>query len=55
MFYKNDNGKWFKGNEVHFPDGTVLNSENKIEKDGWFWSDTQPADYVEETIMQSTI
>ena len=46
MFYKYENGEWLSGNEIHFPDGTVLNSENKESKDGWFWSENEPEDYA---------
>jgi hypothetical protein len=48
MFYKFENGEWFKGNEIHFPDGTILNKDNQIEKDGWKWYDVQP--YEDEII-----
>ena len=42
MFYKLENGIWLSGNTIHFPDGTVLNSENKESKDGWEWMDEPP-------------
>jgi len=47
MFYKFDNGEWFKGIEVHFPDGTILNHDNKIEKDGWKWFDEAPKEFID--------
>lgn len=48
MFYKkNDDGSWLSGNNIHFPDGTVLSKDNKIEKDGWFWSDEPPQEYLD--------
>lgn len=47
MFYKkDDNENWYSGNNIHFPDGTILNKDNKIEKDGWFWSDEEPQEYL---------
>jgi hypothetical protein len=47
MFYKkNDDDTWQVGNEIHFPNGTILNNENKIEYDGWFWSDDEPMEYT---------
>lgn len=46
MFYKFENGEWLSGNTVHLPDGTILNSENKEFKDGWFWSENEPEDYT---------
>ena len=48
MFYKFDNGEWLKGNKIYFPDGTILSSSNKIEKDGWQWYHEQP--YKDEII-----
>ena len=42
MFYKFENGEWLSGNEVHFPDGTILSKDNRIEKDGWKWYDVKP-------------
>jgi hypothetical protein len=48
MFYKFENNEWLTALEIHFPDGTVLNSDNRIEKDGWKWYDEQP--YEDEII-----
>lgn len=48
MFYKKDeNNNWFVGNKIHFPDGTDLSVDNKVEKNGWKWHDTPPAEYTE--------
>jgi hypothetical protein len=49
MFYKYEeevNG-WQVGNKISFSDGVTLSIDNKIEKDGWFWSDEPPAEYTE--------
>jgi hypothetical protein len=48
MFYKFENNEWFTALEIHFPDGTILNSSNRTEKDGWKWHDVQP--YEDEII-----
>jgi hypothetical protein len=47
MFYKYENGEWFIGAKIYFPDGTILSLENKIEKDGWMWHDEPPREYLE--------
>jgi hypothetical protein len=49
MFYKKDENteEWYVGNEVHFPDGTKINAENKKEIDGWQWHDEAPQEYLE--------
>lgn len=48
MFYfKSENGEWVTGLEIHLPDGTVLNAENQLSKDGWEWFDAPPPEYLE--------
>jgi hypothetical protein len=49
MFYKfnTETQEWYFGNEVHFPDGTKLNAENKQEKDGWQWHDEPPQEFID--------
>jgi hypothetical protein len=49
MFYKfnTETQEWYFGNEVHFPDGVKLNSENRVEKDGWKWHAEAPEEYLE--------
>ena len=42
MFYKFENENWESALEIHFPDGTILSADNKIEKDGWVWMDSPP-------------
>jgi hypothetical protein len=56
MFYKlnTDTGEWYFGNEVHFPDGTKINAENKESKDGWQWHDKPPQEYLEWIENQNT-
>jgi len=34
-------------NKITFPDGIVLSVDNKTEKDGWFWSDNPPQEYLD--------
>jgi hypothetical protein len=47
MFYKyiESLDTWSVSNEVHFPDGTILNYENRTEKDDFIWYDEPPKDY----------
>lgn len=50
MVFKNDiqENMWYTGNKITFPDGTVISKDYKdITKDGWFWSDEPPAEYLE--------
>ena len=49
MFYKinTETEEWYEVNEVHFPDGTKLNAENKQSKDGWQWYDEAPQEYLD--------
>ena len=50
MVYKNDiqENMWYTGNQITFPDGTVISKDYKdVTKDGWFWSDEPPAEYLE--------
>ena len=49
MFYKLDKktGEWSKVNEVHFPDGSKLNKDNKIKKDDFEWFDIPPQAYLD--------
>lgn len=43
MFYKeNSDGSWTRGNEIHFPDGEVLSSNNKKQREGFQWHDIDP-------------
>jgi hypothetical protein len=54
-FKKNlETGEWYVGNEVHFPDGTKLNAENKQSKEGWQWLDEPPQEYLEWLEKQQT-
>jgi hypothetical protein len=48
MYYKKEeDGCWNVGNRIDFPDGTTLNSENKLSKDGWEWYDEPPQEYLD--------
>jgi hypothetical protein len=46
MYYKFLYEEWLTGNEVFYPDGKVLNSENKENYDGWEWHDVAPVEYT---------
>jgi len=56
MFYKKDEntGEWYIGNEVHFPDGTKINAENKQSYDDWEWFDEAPQEYLDWLETQQT-
>jgi hypothetical protein len=47
--YKIDeHGNWDRFSRVEFPDGQVLDENNKdLKKDGFFWSDEEPKEYLE--------
>lgn len=49
MFYKYNtiDDTWKIGSEIHFPDGTILNASNKIQKDDWQWYDAPPKAYLD--------
>lgn len=48
MFYKlENNGQWLCGIRVTLPNGTVLDSSNKLEVGGWLWYDEEPILYTE--------
>lgn len=48
MFYKKENEEsWMVGFKVEFPDGEVLNKDNKGSRDGWEWKDEPPEEYLE--------
>ena len=46
MYYKFLYEEWLTGHEVFYPDGKVLNSENKEDYDGWVWHDVAPIEYT---------
>lgn len=46
MYYKFLYEEWLTGHEVYYPDGKVLNSENKENYDGWVWHDVAPIEYT---------
>jgi hypothetical protein len=47
-FYKiESDGNWLVGNKIYLPSGIVLSSTNKISEDGWFWSETEPQEYLD--------
>jgi hypothetical protein len=48
MFYKYEEEYdiWSSANKISFPDGVTLSVDNKIEKDGWYWSDVEPEEYT---------
>lgn len=54
MFYKKLNDtEWLTANEIHFPDGTISNAENKTSKDGFIWFDEAPEEYLEWKQLQN--
>lgn len=47
MFYKKEGDNYFEGLIINLPDGTVLTSENRKNKDGWIWHDEPPMDFID--------
>ena len=49
MFYKIEEEikDWNTSERVAFTDGAIISKDNKINRDGWFWSDEPPTEYVE--------
>ena len=48
MYYKKEeDGNWNVGNRIDFPDGTTLNSENRLSKQSWVWYDESPQEYLD--------
>lgn len=45
--YNEETQEWLCGNEIHFPDGTMLKDNHEETKDGWFWSDEAPEEYLQ--------
>jgi len=45
--YNEENDEWNSAGRVGFSDGTIITKDNKIEKNGWFWSDEPPKEYTE--------
>lgn len=47
MFYKKESDYWVSGVKITFPNGVILDENNKQEINGWFWSDEEPEEYTE--------
>lgn len=49
MYYRNDIEQdiWYKGNEVRFPNGTIIKDGNPQSYDGWEWSKEPPQEYLD--------
>ena len=47
MWYKKDENQWFQANKVEFPNGDVLDNNHEETIDGWFWSETEPTEFLE--------
>lgn len=46
--YNEDNDTWENVSKLIFPDGTVMDEDNyNFERDGYFWSEEPPAEYLE--------
>lgn len=54
MYYRNDIEQdiWYKGNEVRFPNGTIIKDGNPQSYDGWEWFDEAPQEYLLWVSMQ---
>jgi len=51
MFYKkekiNEEIVWKTAKQIQFPDGTIINKDKIINRDGWVWYDEAPQEYLE--------
>ena len=48
MYYREDTQEdvWYIGNEIRFPDGTVIKDGVPDSFDGWDWSVEPPEEYI---------
>jgi hypothetical protein len=55
IYRKDDNGEWGNYSKVIFPDGQVMDEDSHdFDRDGFFWSDEPPLEYVEWLDAQNT-
>jgi hypothetical protein len=55
IYRKNDDGTWGNYTMVLFPDGQVMDEDNHdFERNGFFWSDEPPQEYLEYIENNST-
>ena len=48
IYKKDEHGNWGNYSKVIFPDGEIMNEENHdFERDGFFWSEEPPKEYVD--------
>jgi hypothetical protein len=47
MFYKKEGENYFEAETVCLPNGKILTTENRENKDGWIWYDKQPQDFID--------
>ena len=49
MYYREDiqNDSWYVGDEIRFPDGTVLKNGVPDYFEGWDWSADPPQEYLD--------
>lgn len=47
MFYKEIGEDWIRGSIINLPDGNILNTDNRLEVDGWIWFDNPPQEYID--------
>ena len=46
--YKIEDGQWNTYTKVVFPDGQVMDEDtHDFERDGFFWSDEEPQEYLQ--------
>jgi hypothetical protein len=48
IYRKLENGDWETFTKVVFPDGQIMDDDNNdFQKDGFFWSESAPQEYLE--------
>jgi hypothetical protein len=47
MFYKKEGENYFEAETVCLPNGKILTTENRENKDGWIWYDEAPKEFID--------
>jgi len=47
IYKKYEDGTWGNYYKVEFPDGQIMDESNQFERDGFFYSDEPPQEYLD--------